>query len=135
MKKIIQSLLLLFAISFITIINSNAKISNYSQAILSFNELNFDFGKVKEGETLEHLFKFTNTGTENLVIQSVQPACGCTAATLGIKKEFAPGETGEIKITFNTQGREGLISKTISVTSNDKNEPVKVLYFNCEIIN
>jgi len=105
------------------------------EAIMSFDKLQFDFGKVKQGEVLEHIFKFTNSGTENLVIQSVQPACGCTGATMGDKKEFAPGETGEIIITFNTQGREGINSKTVTVTSNDKKEPIKTLSFVCEILN
>ncbi len=134
MKKFILSLLLLIAISFTAIRVSANVTPTEAEAILSFDELKYDFGKVKEGESLEHLFKFTNTGTENLIIQSVHPSCGCTGATMGDKKEFAPGESGEIKITFSTQGREGINSKTITVTSNDKKEPVKTLSFVCEIL-
>lgn len=128
-------MLLLIVIGFAAMKISAKVTPSEKEAILSFNELQFDFGKVKQGETLEHLFKFKNTGTDNLIIQSVQPGCGCTGATLGDKKEFAPDEKGEIKVTFNTQGREGINSKTISVTSNDKKEPVKTLSFVCEILN
>ena len=83
---------------------------------------------------VKHLFGFKNSGTANLIIESVQPSCGCTGATLGDKKEYAPGETGEIKVSFNTQGREGINSKTITITSNDKREPIKTISFICEII-
>ena len=134
MKKIIFSMLLLAVIGFAVIkIDAEVKLSE-KEAILEFNEMQFDFGKVQQGETLEHIFTFKNTGTANLIIESVHPSCGCTGATLGDKKEYAPGETGEIKVTFNTQGREGINSKSISVTSNDKKEPLKTLSFVCEII-
>ena len=134
MKKVIYGLLLLSVTVFAATTISTKVISSEKEAILVFNETLFDFGKVQQGETLEHLFLFKNAGTANLIIESVHPSCGCTGATMGDKKEFAPGESGEIKVTFNTQGREGINSKTISVTSNDKKEPVKTLSFVCEIL-
>jgi len=134
MKKIIYSMLLLTFIGFAAIKISAKVTPTEKEAILTFNEMQFDFGKVQQGETLEHLFQFKNTGTANLIIESVHPSCGCTGATLGDKKEYAPDETGEIKVTFNTQGREGINSKTITVTSNDEKEPVKTLSFVCEIL-
>lgn len=135
MKKAICSLLLLVSL-ILAGININAKENLIEkQAILAFEELNFNFGKVKQGESLEHIFRFTNKGTEVLIIQSVQASCGCTGAAIGDKKEFAPGEKGEIKVTFETQGREGVNSKTVTVTSNDSKEPSKTLSFTCEILN
>lgn len=134
MKKLIYALLLFAAliIAFQTINADEAYKS--TGAVLSFEELNYDFGKVSEGEVLEHFFRFTNTGKDNLIIQSVQPACGCTGASIGEKKEFLPRESGEIKVTFNTEGREGINSKTISVASNDPNHPGITLSFVCEIL-
>ena len=134
MKKIIYGMLLIIAIGFASIKISAKVTPSEKEAILAFNEMQYDFGKVQQGETLEHLFKFKNTGTANLIIESVHPSCGCTGATLGDKKEYAPDESGEIKVSFNTQGREGINSKTITVTSNDKKEPVKTLSFVCEIL-
>jgi len=135
MKKIIYSVLLLIVIVFAAITISAKVTPSHQEAILEFNEMQFDFGKVQKGALLEHLFKFKNSGNVNLIISSVHPSCGCTGATLGDKKEFAPDEAGEIRITFNTQGREGINSKTITITSNDTKEPIKTLSFVCDIIN
>ncbi|MBS1494833.1 MAG: DUF1573 domain-containing protein [Bacteroidetes bacterium] len=135
MKKISCVFLLIFIV-IISSLQLNAKVKNIPQeAILSFKELSFDFGKVKQAGKLVHFFKFKNTGNDNLTILSIQPSCGCTGATIGEKKEFAPGETGEIKITFDPQGREGKTTKTIIVTSNDKILPSQTLTFTCEILN
>ncbi|HDZ26388.1 MAG TPA: DUF1573 domain-containing protein, partial [Candidatus Aminicenantes bacterium] len=63
---------------------------------LKFREESKDFGKVKQGEVLTHVFVFKNEGDETLVIKRVKTSCGCTAALLS-KKEIAPGAEGEIK--------------------------------------
>jgi LEA14-like dessication related protein len=102
---------------------------------ITFKETRHDFGKVKEGIELTFVFKFKNDGDENLVIQGVHASCGCTGAAIGDKKEFNKGEEGEIKVSFNTSGRSGVQSKTVSVQSNDPESPTIILSFTCEIIN
>ena len=101
---------------------------------ITFQETKHDFGKVKAGVELTYVFKFKNDGDENLMIQKVHASCGCTGVTIGDKKEFKNGEEGEIKVSFNTRGRSGVQSKTVSVQSNDPANPVVVLSFTCEII-
>ncbi len=64
------------------------------------------------------VFKFRNTGTETVSILEVKASCGCTTTALE-KKEYAPGENGEIKATFNFGEREGRQMKTIHVTTSD----------------
>lgn len=110
--------------------------SNFSSPlpVIKFDDLNYDFGNVKQGENLEHVFKFTNNGEGVLVISSVQPSCGCTGVVMDEKKEFESGEQGEIKITFNTQGRPGVNTKTVSVNTNDPENPVITLTFKCEVV-
>jgi|WetSurMetagenome_2_1015567.scaffolds.fasta_scaffold1255180_1 hypothetical protein len=98
-----------------------------------FDEREHDFGKVSQGTILEFNYKFTNEGNGKLVITNVQTSCGCTGAVIDGKKEFEENETGEIKVTFNTQGREGIQSKTIVISSNDPIQPQIVLSFKCEI--
>jgi len=102
--------------------------------VIKFDDLSYDFGTVKQGEKLEHIFKFTNEGNEKLIISSVQPSCGCTGVVMSDKKEFIAGEEGEIKITFSTDGREGINSKTVMVNTNDLVNPVITLTFKCNII-
>jgi len=98
-----------------------------------FEELTHDFGKVAQGTVLEHSFKFKNEGSGKLIVSSIRASCGCTGAVLDGKKEFEENESGEIKVTLNTQGREGIQIKTVFVTSNDSTQTDVVLTFKCEI--
>jgi hypothetical protein len=100
---------------------------------LYFQEMKHDFGKVPQGPQLQYNFKFKNTGAQPLIIDHVQTSCGCTGATIGDKKEYASNESGEISVTFNTQGREGKQEKTIIVYSNDVSNPTKTVAITCEI--
>ena len=99
---------------------------------IKFREESKDFGKMKQGTVLTHIFVFKNEGDETLKIKKVTTSCGCTAALLS-KKEIAPGEEGEIKLTFNTKGFEGKNTKYIDVESNDPAQTRKRLTVSAEI--
>lgn len=101
-------------------------------AKIKFKEELWDFGSVKQGQVLTHSFLFTNEGEALLLIQGVRTSCGCTAALVS-KKKIAPGNEGEIKVTFNTRGFEGQVSKYIYVESNDAAEPRKQLTVSAKI--
>ena len=77
----------------------------------------YNFGKVKDGEKVEYNFRFKNTGNHPLVIQSATPSCGCTIADKP-GKPVMTGETGTIKVVFNSAGRVGKAVKAINVVSN-----------------
>lgn len=100
---------------------------------IAFTETVYDFGKVEQGTELTHSFEFKNAGTGILEITGVRTSCGCTGAVLDGKKEYKRNETGEIKVKFNTQGRMGILSKTIMVSSNDPSNPVVTLTIACDI--
>lgn len=78
-----------------------------------------DFGKIQEGQKLEVSFRFRNTGDKPLVIAHVQPSCGCTVAEES-NEAVAPGAEGQIKATFNSEGKVGTNHKTLTVTANTK---------------
>jgi hypothetical protein len=61
-------------------------------------------------------FRFTNVGTTSLKITDLRPSCGCTTAFLE-KKEYGPGESGEIEAKFKLNGRIGHQEKWIVVTT------------------
>jgi hypothetical protein len=84
---------------------------------IAFEKKSFDFGKVKDGEKVTHEFKFTNNGTEPLIISNATATCGCTVPEYP-KTPIAPGESGVIKVVFNSAGKMGLQNKVVSVTSN-----------------
>ncbi len=89
---------------------------------MAFDELVYDFGIAGPGDKIDHTFKFTNVGFEPLQITRVSTSCGCTAALL-TKKEILPGGSGEIRATFETKRFEGDQKTTITIHSNDPDEP------------
>lgn len=84
---------------------------------IEFEEELHDFGKLVAGEKAACSFKFKNTGKSDLVIAQVNTSCGCTAPRYP-KEPIAPGETGVIKVTFDSSGRKGVQNKTITLSTN-----------------
>jgi hypothetical protein len=76
-----------------------------------------DFGNISEGQRLALSFRFKNTGDKPLVIESVKPTCGCTIADYP-KEPIAPGDEGEITGEFDSNGREGMQHKHMTVRLN-----------------
>lgn len=96
-----------------------------SKAVISFECELHDFGHIPEGTIATFEFKLKNTGTDPLIITEVKASCGCTTPDW-TKEPILPGKTGFVKASFNSKGRVGNFSKSITVTSNTKNSP-KVL--------
>lgn len=78
----------------------------------------FDFGKITQGETVEHTFKFTNVGKSDLIITDVEGSCGCTVPRTWPRKPISPGEGGQIEVEFNSEGKKGVIKKYVSIVAN-----------------
>jgi hypothetical protein len=87
-----------------------------------------DFGKIIEGAKLDVAFRFRNTGNKPLVIEKVQPSCGCTVAEQP-KEPIQPGQEGQIRASFNSQGRVGTNHKTLFVYGNMKDAKAHPLEF------
>src|SRR5690606_2047567 len=83
-----------------------------SDAVLEVADDSYDFGTVKEGEKIEHEFRFTNTGSSPLIISNVQASCGCTTPEYS-KNPIAPGDQGLVKVVFNSAGQLGKQHKVI----------------------
>jgi hypothetical protein len=93
---------------------------------------NRNFGTMKQGETLNVTFRFKNTGTRPLIISDVTAGCGCTIPEKP-KEPFAPGQTGEIKASFDSnRGQVGTNSKSVNVFAN-VNPPMTTLNFSVEV--
>ena len=88
--------------------------------------INHDFGTIEQGEKVTHVFVLTNNGGDLLTILNVQTSCGCTAAKPE-KNELAPGESTNLKVTFNSTGRHGAQKKNITIKSNDPENPLMIL--------
>lgn len=90
---------------------------NGPKASIKFEETTHDFGEINEGTVAKHTFQFTNSGDVPLVIKSARGSCGCTVPDWP-KEPIAPGKTGEIKVQFNSSGKPGTQSKTVTLTTN-----------------
>ena len=81
----------------------------------------YNFGSIKAGQLVQYSFKFKNTGSKALVIQEAHATCGCTVPEKP-EQPIKPGETGIIKVVFNSQVKSGHQEKTITVNSNARPE-------------
>lgn len=85
---------------------------------IKFGKSVHDFGTFAEEKgKVTHIFEFTNTGKEDLILQDVKTSCGCTTPNW-TKTPIAPGDKGQVEVTYNAKGRPGQFTKTITVTTN-----------------
>ena len=85
---------------------------------IKYEENSFDFGTVIEGEQVRHSYKFTNTGDQPLILIGVTGSCGCTVPEEWPTHPIGPGETGEIKVVFDSNARVGNVRKNVRVEAN-----------------
>lgn len=98
-----------------------------------FDKVVHNFGNV--GPLTDSLceFRFTNTGDGTLKITQVEKTCGCTPFLLE-KTEYAPGESGSLKVKYYSDTQLGLITKNLTIKSNDRIDPEITLSINARVI-
>jgi hypothetical protein len=84
---------------------------------VSFAETEFKFDPIKEGDKVQHVFLFTNTGAKPLIIANAWGSCGCTVPEYP-KEPIAPGAQGQVKVTFNSTGKHGEQHKSVTMQMN-----------------
>ena len=99
--------------------SSIKKESSYAE--ITFDRVFHDFGLVSEGEIVKTVFKFTNTSDNDLYIVDALGSCGCTVPKYPKNIPIKPGETGEIEVNFDTNGRPNLQQKMVKVSANTPN--------------
>lgn len=86
-----------------------------SAETIKWEKTSHDFGTVKMGPAAVAKFKFTNTGTTPVTIQTAQASCGCTTPSY-TNTPVAPGQSGEVTASYGTDGRPGSFTKSVTVT-------------------
>jgi hypothetical protein len=88
---------------------------------IQFEQMEYNYGTINEGELVEHVFKFTNTGKEPLIISKASGSCGCTVPDWP-KNPIPPGGQGEIAVKFDSKGKgtldENVQTKRVTVVAN-----------------
>ncbi len=110
----------------------NSEVDNNGTPEITFEDKEFNFGTVIQGEKVIHNFVFENTGNGNLIISNVKASCGCTVPKW-TKEPIKPGEKGNIEIKFDSSNRDGKQTKTAKVYSNTSPNFTE-LVIRCEVI-
>ncbi len=84
---------------------------------ITFDKTEHDFGTINEGDIVETIFAFTNTGKSELIILSAKGSCGCTVPEWP-KEPILPGEKGEIKVKFNSDRKPNKQQKQVTLATN-----------------
>jgi hypothetical protein len=134
MRNIFLGLVALIAVSACN--NSNLKnqatvdsaavnIDLASAPVIKFEKDSYEFGKIKQGEKVTYDFKFVNTGKSPLIIKDAHATCGCTVPEVS-KDPIPAGATGNVKVTFDSAGKEGLQDKVVTIVANTVPENTQV---------
>lgn len=92
---------------------------------MEFEKTEYDFGTITEGDVVEHVFTFTNTGEAPLIIEDTKVQCGCTVPEVP-KAPIKPGETGQIRVKFNSANKRGEMVKPVTIFANTNPKETKV---------
>lgn len=103
-----------------------------AQSVIRFDKTTQHIGFVRQGDTLNFQYKFTNTGNQPLIISDTKVACGCTVVDKPTDP-ILPGKEGFIKVTFLTNSAIDRQDRTVTVLSNASNSPT-VLRFKCIVL-
>jgi Protein of unknown function (DUF1573) len=98
-------------------ISADKPLDTVNIAKISFDNAQYNFGKITEGGVVKHTFTFKNTGKTPLLISDVRTTCGCTVPTWN-KNPIAAGASDKIDVSFNTADKKNEQVKKITVLAN-----------------
>ncbi len=93
--------------------------------LIEVKELEYNFGKIMEGNEIEHEFTVRNAGTAELTIEDVRVDCGCTAVSFDPK--IPPKGEGKLKMKVKLKNYAGKVEKKATIRSNDPQTPELVV--------
>ncbi len=97
---------------------SSSMTSSSESPIMSFDKTLHDFGTIQEGETVETIFTFTNSGKSDLIIVDARGSCGCTVPEYPKNTPIPPGESGKIRVSFDSSNKPNMQQKTVTISAN-----------------
>jgi hypothetical protein len=101
--------------------NDSATVAEASASdapVMTFDKLSHDFGTINEGEVVETVFKFTNTGSSDLIILSARGSCGCTVPDYPKDQPIPPGDSAEVTVKFDSNNKPNANNRSVTFTTN-----------------
>ena len=86
--------------------------------VMTFNKVEHDFGTINEGDVVETVFTFTNTGTRDLLILNARGSCGCTVPDYPKNSPIAPGASADVKVKFDSNNKPNNNNRSVTFTTN-----------------
>lgn len=93
---------------------------------LVLKDSSYNFGSIVEGAAVSYDFSINNSGSSDLIIDRVIAGCGCTATSL-TATNIKPGEEGRIRVSMDSHGMSGRVSKDVRIYSNDPDNAISVV--------
>lgn len=124
------ALSLLLLVAFIP--ETKAQLASSTGPEIKLEKTVHDFGTVEKDAPTKVTIKVSNPGLEPLVLTDVKGSCQCTVPEWP-KEPIAPGSSAEITIKYNSS-RIGPINKSVTVRSNDPDQPVLVIRIKGEVV-
>jgi hypothetical protein len=93
---------------------------------IAFEHLRYDYGTVEQGQVVSHVFRFTNTGEADLVIERIRSGCRCSVR-LHASSAIPSRSRGAIEVELDTSRSLGDQRGTVTVYTNDVEKPVTLL--------
>ena len=114
--------------------SNTAQINSGPQPRILVSEEEWDFGKVTRGEKPTHIFIVKNGGEGDLIIDSLKGSCPCIETSISTNL-IKPGESAELKVSYDTTDYAGKDEKHLHIYSNDPQVPDKFisLYVETEV--
>ncbi|OAM87822.1 hypothetical protein AW736_20405 [Termitidicoccus mucosus] len=78
-------------------------------------------------------FPFTNKSEASVTITDIRASCHCTVPVLE-KKTYTPGESGVLRVDFDTTGLAGSVTRTITVETDEPGAPAQTLTLIADLI-
>lgn len=100
--------------------------------VISFKEVKYNFGKIKQGIPVNYAFAFKNISQQPVVIESATASCGCTTPSWP-KAPVMKNKSDKITAGFNAVA-PGPFNKTIYVKVVGINQPLE-LVISGEVLN
>ncbi len=131
MKRV---LILIFGVVVAGVAFAQTTPTKASGPAITWEKSTHDFGDMTAGDKVEYTYKFTNTGTEPLIITNVTVTCGCTLPKQWPRDPVAAGSKSEITVAFNSTGKSGKQNKVVTVISNAVNTEAAQITFTANVL-
>ena len=118
------------SVGFLLFVNHAAGVADETGSVepaaVTISEKLFNFGAVQQGTSVEHVFRLTNDGSQEVAVKGVSTSCSCTGVLVS-QKTIASGQDAEVKIVLDTQGLFGSITKpALIVFENPGVPPIRI---------